>query len=139
MTRINCVPVEDLMDQHLMAEYREIRRIGSYLEKSNKSLTARQIKNKIPKEYCLNTGHVFFHYDKAKYLSSRFDCLVLELQLRGFNIKPEGAYPIEKHALLGEEFMLDWVPTKEAIEICKERIDLRINEKPEFYRKSKYI
>jgi deoxyribonuclease (pyrimidine dimer) len=37
MTRINLVPPEELSDQHLVAEYREIFMVGSSLQRSLKS------------------------------------------------------------------------------------------------------
>ena len=37
MTRINLVPPEELSDQHLIAEYREIFMVGSSLQRSLKS------------------------------------------------------------------------------------------------------
>ena len=61
MTRINIIPVEELTDQHLMSEYREIFMIGSSFQLSLNS------KNwdpqKIPKKFTLGTGHVMFFYD----------------------------------------------------------------------------
>ena len=37
MTRINIVPTEELSDQHLVAEYREIFMVGSALARTLKS------------------------------------------------------------------------------------------------------
>ena len=71
MTRINVLPVEELIDQHLMAEYREIFMIGSALQKSLSS--PNWDKKRIPKELTLGTGHVMFFYDKGKYLFKRYD------------------------------------------------------------------
>ena len=66
MTRINIIPVEDLTDQHLMAEYREIFMIGPALQKSLQSESWNS--NKIPNKFTLGKGHVMFFYDKGKYL-----------------------------------------------------------------------
>jgi len=33
MTRINLIPVVDLMDEHLLAEHRELKRIPSMIQK----------------------------------------------------------------------------------------------------------
>lgn len=54
MTRINCVPVEELTDKHLLAEYRELPRIFNL---------ARAVED-APTEYVLGTGHMKFFYDK---------------------------------------------------------------------------
>ena len=84
MTRINIVPVEELTDQHLMAEYREIFMIGSALQISLKS------KNwdpkRIPDKFTLNTGHVTFFYDKGQYLYKRYQQIQKELTKRNFNL-----------------------------------------------------
>ena len=57
MTRINIIPVEELTDQHLIAEYREIFMIGSSLQRSLKS------KNwdpqRIPKEFKSSVGIIY--------------------------------------------------------------------------------
>lgn len=59
MTRINLVPVSELSDQHLIAEYRELPRIFNLV------LNA-QYKGKYPLDfkisdtYLLGTGHVTF-------------------------------------------------------------------------------
>jgi len=37
MTRINIIPTEELADQHLVAEYREMFMVGSALQRSLKS------------------------------------------------------------------------------------------------------
>ena len=57
MTRINIVPVEELMDQHLIAEYREITMVPAALNRTLKSKKGLD-RNKISKTYTLNTGHV---------------------------------------------------------------------------------
>ena len=83
MTRINAnVPPSRLVDQHLLAEYREIVRIPNAVNKDyNKALTAIE---SAPKTYKLGTGHVTFHYNKLKYLHLRFLSLKEELKIRGF-------------------------------------------------------
>jgi len=56
MTRINLVPVGELANQHAMAEWREIKMIPRSLARSLKTQSIEKILNKIPKEFCLNTG-----------------------------------------------------------------------------------
>ena len=84
MTRINILPVEELTDQHLMAEYREIFMIGSSLQRSLKSENWDH--KRIPKKFTLNTGHVMFFYDKGKYLYKRYDEIKDELTKRNFKL-----------------------------------------------------
>ena len=64
MTRINIIPVEELMDQHLIAEYREITMVPVSLARTLSSKTGLDYK-KISKSYTLNKGHVYFFYDKG--------------------------------------------------------------------------
>ena len=52
MTRINIIPVSELYDQHLIAEYREITMVPAALD--------RTLKSKIAQQYTLNKGHVYF-------------------------------------------------------------------------------
>ena len=52
MTRINLVPPEELSDQHLVAEYREIFMVGSSLQRSLKS------PNWEKKSQSLNSSHL---------------------------------------------------------------------------------
>jgi deoxyribonuclease (pyrimidine dimer) len=53
MTRINIIPVEELMDQHLVAEYREITMVPASLARTLLPKTGLEYK-KIPKSYTLN-------------------------------------------------------------------------------------
>ena len=44
MTRINLVPPEELMDQHLFAEFREIKMVPKSLRRSLRAAEARDVK-----------------------------------------------------------------------------------------------
>lgn len=134
MTRVNVIPPQDLTDQHLMAEYREIRHVGPSLQRSLKSNSKSYLK--IPKQYTLNTGHVTFFYNKGKYLYRRFLELRCELLSRGFNINKETYFDI---SLFPPKFFNDWLPTTRDIKINLERINYRISQKPNFYKKTKYL
>ena len=94
MTRINIVPVEELMDQHLIAEYREITMIPASLARTLSSKNGLDYK-KIPKSYTLNKGHVYFFYDKGFYLSKRYKLLVIEMKKRGFKPDSNRKFPID--------------------------------------------
>lgn len=129
MTRINIIPVEDLTDQHLMAEYRELFMIGSSLQRSLKSTDWN--KKRIPKKFSLNKGHVTFFYDKGKYLSDRYDKIREELKKRKFNLDDSRTFHSEKFP---EGYYGDWTPSEEDMDIVRERIEERIQQKPEWYR-----
>jgi len=92
-------------------------------------------KTEIPKVYKLNEGHVKFFYDKGMFLDKRFTKIREELLKRGYNINKDKDFNREDFPA---EFYNDWKPTEQEIEINKERIDLRISQKPKFYRKTNY-
>lgn len=81
MTRINAnIDPKNLIDQHLLAEYREMVRIPNAVNKDYaKAISAIET---APKSFKLGTGHVVFHYDKLKYLHKRFKAIKAELTKR---------------------------------------------------------
>ena len=111
MTRINCIPVEELTDKHLVAEYRELPRI---------SKLAKVVKD-APKEYKLGTDHVKFFYDKGKYLKNRFNELVTEMNKRGFKTNYT-EYREHQQGLNN-----NWQPTEYAKFINRKRIYNKLN------------
>ena len=129
MTRINILPVEELTDQHLMAEYREMFMVGSALQKSLKS--PNWDKNRIPKELTLGTGHVMFFYDKGQYLYKRYEQIRKELTKRNYKLDKTRLFKVTQFPT---EYYNDWTPTDRDRAILRERIQERINEKPEWYR-----
>lgn len=128
MTRINCIPVEDLMDQHLLAEYRELPMIGASLNRSRK---AKSFHYSDSKEYVLNKGHVRFFYDKGGFLKKRYAEIKAELVNRGFNLSEDRE---DNFGYFLESEMNDWVPTEEDKAVSLERINERVSQKPEWYR-----
>jgi deoxyribonuclease (pyrimidine dimer) len=134
MTRINIIPVSELTDQHLIAEYREITMVPAALTRTLNSKSG-FIKKKIPDRFTLNTGHVYFFYDKGLYLYNRYDNIVEEMILRGFNpdlkrIFPKNIFPFE--------LFNDWTPTIKEQEVVRSRIKEKIAMKPSWYRKTRY-
>lgn len=120
MTRINCIPVDQLHYKHLVAEYRELPRVFAL---ARRTLLA-------PREYKLGTGHVLFFYDKLAYLYHRQCQLYREMLRRGYSPahKPETL----KHWRKAKPHLwFDWVPTKEAMALNLERLDARI---PNYYK-----
>ena len=93
MTRVNIVPPNELTDQHLIAEYREITMVPAALHRTLNSKTGLR-KNKISTHYTLNAGHVYFFYDKGKYLHNRYYELIDEMKRRGFSPNPNRKFQL---------------------------------------------
>ncbi len=131
MTRINLVPVKELADQHLVAEYREIFMVGSSLQRSLASPNWEKNRKTIPNQFTLNTGHVKFFYNKGKYLNDRYLQLVAEMKRRGMKPNPNRKFKREQWP---DDLYGDWNPTERDLEIIRARIQEKIDEKPEWYR-----
>ena len=155
MTRINLVPPQELMDQHLFAEFREIKMVPKSLRRSLRAAWQKEfdkndsnefseqraklamdaVLKKIPKSFTLNTGHVSFFYDKSIYLEKRYESIIAELRKRGINfneqsrLDPDGIF-----MEVDNRFRNDYVPTKEALFIIRSRIAEKIAMKPDWYR-----
>jgi len=129
MTRINVLPVEELTDQHLMAEYRELPMVMGSLRRS---LVAKNGLPKGGKFYTLNAGHVKFFYDKGKFLHRRYLMLIAELTKRKYNLDPERKACFQ--VFIDNGLYNDWVPDDNAYVINRQRINERIAMKREWYR-----
>ena len=129
MTRINCVSVDELCNQHLFAEWREMPRVVSSLHKSmhrkNKPFTL----DEIPDRYCLGPGHVKFFYDKFQYLYKRYNIINNELIARGYDLSEYSA-----HVFLNTPTYLfnDWKPDTDDLELNRARIRDRMPKKPQW-------
>ena len=121
MTRINSnIPVANLTDEHLLAEHREIKRLPAFFQKS---LSTGSI-NKIPKNFCLGTGHVTFFLDKGSFTLKRYSDILKECQKRGFNITD---YSENWNIYVNDmEYFKEYIPTKEEKILLEERISERI-------------
>ena len=128
MTRINIIPPNELTDQHLVAEYKEIRQLVGGLQRTLNSKNGFQEK-KVPEQFTLNEGHCYFFYDKGAYIHVRYNRVRSEMIDRGF--EPKHKFPLEKWPV---ELYGDWSPTKRDMDIVRERIALRISERPNWYR-----
>ena len=122
MTRINLTPVVELSDQHLIAEYRELPRMGSFEEKTIK------LQGDIPVTFTLNKGHMTFFLDKARFLEKRHKEIVEECLRREINIKNTQPFRMK-----GRFKQKEWVPNDHEIQISRKRIEERISQKPSFY------
>lgn len=116
MTRINCVPVEELSRQHLIAEYRELPRVFNLARRA-----AERGKLVQPQAYTLGKGHVLFFYTRLAYLARRHAELVQEMQRRGYKPAFTGSL-LEAHADIPAHMWGDWTPTEEALRVNRQRI-----------------
>jgi deoxyribonuclease (pyrimidine dimer) len=134
MTRINLVHVQDLADQHLFAEWRELKMVPA---KVRKNLANAVPMDNLPKQYTLSTGHVRFFYDKLGWLYLRFQDLTKELRARDYNIPSDfeiNAYGIFLHEMPDDLVNSRWIPSNEEIKINVKRIEERLNQRPDWYR-----
>lgn len=134
MTRINLVNVQSLADQHLMAEWREIKMVPAALRRSLKTRSIKDIVNGIPTRYTLNKGHVTFFFDKMKFLYDRYNLLTQELIERGYDLSDISTFEKFLTDIPDRFCVREWEPDKEEVKINVERILQRISEKPEWYR-----
>ena len=133
MTRVNLIDPSELANQHLFAEFREIRHIPKALARSLKTQSVDKILKKIPKEFTLNTGHVLFFYDKGEYLRRRYEQLTEELIARGYNINRDAKFDPDD-IMFDPQWNGDYKPDERAFAIIRERIAEKISQKPSFYK-----
>lgn len=81
MTRINCVPVEELSGKHLVAEYRELPRIYGL---ATAALARGETPADHPDRYALGQGHVRFFYSRMGFVIARHRQLIAEMKRRGY-------------------------------------------------------
>ena len=125
MTRVNCIPVGELHNKHLVAEYREITRMFSYARKSTAKHGALMLLFDQPDNYCLGKGHMLFFYNKLGYIRRRHAELVEEMKARGY--KP--TIDCSENGLdLPDWMQNDWEPDEAALAINRKRINERLQE-----------
>lgn len=129
MTRINLVPPEELMDQHLIAEYREIRLLTENLRRSFASKNGMD-RSKIPPRFTLMSGHILWFKDKGKYIENRYQQLQQEMRNRGFT----PTHPTIDVSVWPDGWFNDWQPQHHDLEIVRQRIRQKIAMKPHWYR-----
>lgn len=125
MTRINCIPVSELSDEHLGAEYRELPRVfGLVLGAVARGERPDDPRN--PTDYVLGPGHVRFFYPRLAYIVQRYVQLVRECRRRGRTVAYEGL-PAAAEQIPGEWFG-KWMPDDRALFINRARIMDRLYE-----------
>jgi len=116
MTRINCVPVQELSGPHLVAEYRELPRVFALAQKSAARGALAQ-----PDVYTLGKGHLLFFYTRLRYLARRHAQLIEEMKRRGYKPAFTGMLR-EDFPDIPDTYWGDWSPTSEALELNRQRI-----------------
>ena len=134
MTRVNLIPVEQLTDQHLMAEWRELKMVPAALRRSLATKSLADILESIPERYTLNKGHVRFFYNKMGFLAKRYESLTAELLDRGYNLSDTSPFSKYTYDLPEFFFFKVWTPDADEIAINQERITQKLQMKSGWYR-----
>lgn len=124
MTRINVIPVYELADQHLLAEYRELPRVIK--QKID-------IKDASPR-YHLGRGHMKWARKHWKFILNRYYELFTEMLYRGYCPKYAPAELETYVPDLNEEWpYADYIIDKNDINLNRERIITKYNAHPDHY------
>ena len=124
MTRINCVPPEELTRQHLLAEYRELPRVfGQAAKAAGRGEQPDDPRN--PTVYTLGRGHVRFFYGRLRYLAVRHDQLRLEMRRRGYKTNLPRMWGTVD---LPTAWWQDWTPTEADMALNRARIAERLRK-----------
>ena len=125
MTRINLIPTKELSDQHLLAEYRELPRvIKQDLNVSD-----------APRNYTLGKGHMKWGRLHIQFLLDRYFELCNEMKYRGFKVNyPHQQLLLYVYANVNIQLLNQYQPTKEDIEVSRNRIIEKLNMKPSWYK-----
>lgn len=125
MTRINIIPVSELSNQHLFAEWREMPRLVGNLQKSlnRKNLPFKD--SEIPSLYTLGKGHVKFFYDKFKYLHDRHKEITKELIKRNYKLSISDSDCFKN---VPSKYYNDYTPTNFEMDLNRARITENIKK-----------
>ena len=77
---------------------------------------------------------MYFFYDKGEYLDKRYNQITQEMKRRGFQPNIKRKFP--KDIFIKNNLYNDWTPTIKDLEIIRQRIKSKIEEKPNWYRKT---
>lgn len=120
MTRVNVVPVKELSDQWLIAEYRELPRV---------------LKQQISIEnasdnYILGKGHVKWAKKHSLFTFNRYNIIIKEMHFRGFKVNFSNT--LDKY--INDEFKNHYKVTGDDIQLNRNRLTEKYNKNPTFYR-----
>jgi deoxyribonuclease (pyrimidine dimer) len=119
------IPPRVLLDQHLIAEYRELMIPLGQLRRMNF-----EFKTPIPDQMPLGKGHISFWRDKQVYLRRRHEALIAEMLDRGF----QPAMTFWPFYDVPDRLLNDWHPSDRESDMLKERIIERYMNKPFWYK-----
>lgn len=120
MTRINVIPVTELADQWLLAEYRELPRI---IKQDVNIIGA-------PEGYKLGAGHVKWAKRYACWTLARYFDICDEMEYRGFKVN----YPAENlYGIWNGKGDVYYVTLRDIIVNIK-RLSEKYKFKPDFYK-----
>jgi deoxyribonuclease (pyrimidine dimer) len=122
MTRINVVPVNELTDRHLLAEYRELPRVYRLARR----WWDRGCPGELPLTYTMGEGHVRFFYNKLLWVFNRHHELYGECLRRGFNVQPPRKGPDSGFEMSPLALFNNWKPTITAKAVNQSRICERL-------------
>lgn len=118
MSRINCIPVEELDEDMLAGEYHELPRICGLVKKAIKR--GEKPTDVRPNKYRFGIGHVRFFYNKLGYIKKRWDQIV-ERRRRENKLVNYPDLPLDG---IPKEWFGEWEPDEEAIKLNRKRIDI---------------
>lgn len=118
MTRINVLDPSLLLDQHLLAEHRELKRIPNKILQGK----AKTIKSEHT-HYILGKGHETFFRTRLGYLYTRLHWIQCECRNRGLKVQDFSFYPYQ---FKGTGLWRSYTVTKEDLLLNIERIEERI-------------
>lgn len=123
MTRVNCIPPEELTRLHLIAEYRELPRIFGLVKRAHERGEL-PTDRRNPTSYTLGSGHCRFFYPRCAWLAERYRLLVAEMTRRGYRPQFQSIAP--EAAAIPPEWWGSWEPDEKAMLINRERIAERL-------------
>lgn len=133
MTRVNVVPVEELCDEHLRAEWREITRIPNKLKNGRLKYNLYKVPSFLPYKNDVTgkpaTGHEHFFTDKLKWLNERYQLVLEECHKRGF-VNCVDNWP---NVVFPDYQWMDWEPCDYEFSENRRRIKERWPTNPHFY------
>lgn len=126
MTRINVIPVEELSDAWLLAEYRELPRV------IKQDINIDDIKE--GEAYRLVKSHVKWAKKHSWFTFNRYYHICEEMVKRGFKVNYSYEslldYVIETGLIDSENFRLDYKPVHYDINLNRQRLIERYNANP---------
>lgn len=123
MTRVNVVPVQELSDQWLIAEYRELPRCL----KGNISI------KDAPDHYVLGKGHMKWARKYNVFICNRMEEIVEEMHYRGFKTN----FSANMNKYISNDMKNQYKVNLNDLQLNKNRLIEKYNKKPNFYRWTK--